>query len=224
MQVLPVRSSAILALASALVNVGCGDASSSDAPPGGWANTAPTSVEVVVDRGEHQLLEVRQGSLTTWVQVPDVGARVGDFVLLGRGEARVNVPIPERALRAPEVVDIEHVRVVDADTASRVTARTAPSGAVSIADVYAQLGRRGDSEVLVFGRVVKAANAVGSYWVHLQDGTGDAANGTHDLTVQTQEAVVEGQWVAFRGTLRRDVDLGFGYHYSALVEGGTRVE
>ena len=60
--------------------------------------------------------------------------------------------------------------------------------------------------------------------MHLQDGSGDAATGTNDLTVQTQETVVEGQWVAFRGTLRRDVDLGFGYHYDALVEGGTRIE
>jgi hypothetical protein len=207
-----------------LAVLGCGDASSTDAPPGGWANAAPTTVEAVVDRGAHQLLEVRQGSLTTWVQVPAVGARVGDHVLLGQGTARANVPIPERATRASEVVDIAHVRVVDAETARRVTTRSAPAGALPIAEAYASLDRRAGSEVLVFGRVVKAAHAVGSYWVHLQDGTGDAAAGTHDLTVRTQEAAVVGQWVAMRGTLRRDVDLGFGYHYAALVEGGARVE
>ncbi|HNC98047.1 MAG TPA: hypothetical protein PKW90_18090, partial [Myxococcota bacterium] len=149
---------------------------------------------------------------------------VGDYVLLGRGSARYDVPIPERSTRAPEVVDIAHIRVVDAETARRATARQAPAGAVRIETVYLELDQRADAEVLVFGRVVKAANAVGSYWVHLQDGTGDRSAGTHDLTVQTQEPVVEGQWVAFRGTLRRDVDLGFGYHYDALVEGGTRVD
>ncbi len=206
----------------ALAVIGC--APSMDAPPDGWANSAPTTVEAVVDRGEHQLLEVRQGALTTWIQVPDVGARVGDYVLLGRGSVRTNVPIPERELRAPAVVDIAHVRVVDAETARRATVRHAPSGALPIAQAYAELDRRADTEVIVFGRVAKAANAVGSYWVHLQDGTGDAGAGTNDLTVQTQVAVVEGEWVAFRGTLRRDVDLGFGYHYDALVEGGTRVE
>lgn len=218
------RSPALLALLGAFVTLGCGDAASTDAPPDGWANNAPTTVEAVVDRGEHQLLEVRQGELTTWVQVPDVGARVGDYVLLGRGTARTDVPIPELERRAPEVVDIAHVRVVDAETARRVTARQPPRGALPVAQAYTELDRRADTEVLVYGRVVKVANAVGSYWVHLQDGTGDPGAGTHDLTVQTQEGVVEGQWVAFRGTLRRDVDLGFGYHYAALVEGGTRVE
>jgi hypothetical protein len=81
-----------------------------------------------------------------------------------------------------------------------------------------------ESEVLVFGRAVKVTGAVGSVWVHLQDGTGEPEAGTHDLTVQTQRAVVKGQWVAFRGTLRQNVDLGFGYHYAALVEGATLVE
>lgn len=207
-----------------LTTLGCGDAASTGAPPGGWANQAPTTVEAVVDRGEHLLLEVRQGDLSTWVQVPRVDAQVGDHVLLGRGTARTDVPIPERSLRAPEVVDIDHVRVVDAETARRVTARRAPSGALSVARAYAELDQRADAEVLVYGRVVKAANAVGWYWVHVQDGTGDPEAGTHDLTVQTQQRVVEGQWVAFRGTLRRDVDLGFGYHYPALVEGGAQVE
>jgi hypothetical protein len=218
-----VRFPALITLLSALTTLGCDGASSTDAPPGGWANNAPTTVETVVDRGAVQLLEVRQGTLATWVQVPDVDAQVGDYVLLGRGTARLDVPIPERALRAPEVIDIAHARVVDAETARRVTARQAPAGAIPIAKAYAELDGRAGTEVLVFGRVAKAANAVGWYWVHLQDGTGDATAGTHDLTVQTHEEVVEGQWIAFRGTLRRDVDLGFGYHYAALVESGTQV-
>jgi hypothetical protein len=65
---------------------------------------------------------------------------------------------------------------------------------------------------------------VGSIWVHVQDGTGDAAAGTHDLTIQTQQSVTAGQRVAFRGRLRKDVDLGFGYHYDALVEDAALVE
>ena len=218
------RRPPVLTLLGALVAVGCGCGASSGAPPEGWANAAPTTVQTVVDRGAHQLLEVRQGALTTWVQVPAVGARVGDHVLLGRGTARANVAIPERSLRAPEVVDIDHVKVVDAETARRFTVRSAPPGALPIATAYAELAQRADSEVRVYGRAARVARAVGSSWVHLQDGSGDAATGTNDLTVQTQETVVEGQWVAFRGTLRRDVDLGFGYHYDALVEGGTRIE
>lgn len=203
--------------------VACADGASAP-PPGGWANRAPTVVDTVVDRGDHQLLEVRQGALTAWVQVPDVGAAVGDYVLLGQGTAREDVPVPEQSLRAAQVVDIDHVRVVDEETARRAVTRPSPTGAVPIAQVYAELDQRSGSEVLVYGRVAKATSAVGSVWVHLQDGTGDSAAGTHDLTVQTQAEVQAGQWVGFRGTLRRDVDLGFGYHYDALVEGGTLAE
>jgi hypothetical protein len=164
---------------------------------------------------------VRQGALEAWVAVPAVGAAVGDHVLLGQGSPRADVEIPELGLRVGQVVDIAHVQVVDAETAQRVSATTAPEGAVLIGTVYAELDQRADAEIVVYGVVVKATSAVGSIWVHLQDGTGDARTGTHDLTVQTQQPVTPGQRVAFRGVLRRDVDLGFGYHYDALVEGGV---
>lgn len=46
----------------------------------------------------------------------------------------------------------------------------------------------------------------------------------HDLTVKTSQRVAVGQRVAFRGVLRKDVDLGFGYHYLALVEDGALIQ
>ena len=76
---------------------------------------------------------------------------------------------------------------------------------------------------MVYGTVVKATNAVGSIWVHLQDGTGDKDSGTHDLMIQTQAPVARGQRVAFRGMLRKDADLGFGYEYRAMLEAAELV-
>jgi len=204
--------------------VACDWSSGTGPPPGGWANNAPTVVRQVVARGETQLLAVEQGRLSTWVEVPDVGAEVGDYVLLGQGRARLDVPIPEIGERAREVVDIEHVRVVDLETAQRTIAASAPSDAVAVGTVYAELDARADHEVVVHGTVAKASSAVGWYWVHLRDGTGEPSAGTHDLTVQTKQAVTRGQRVAFRGVLRKDVDLGFGYHYDALVEAAELVD
>ncbi len=220
-----VRSSSVRPLVLAvLLAVACGRPQGTEPPPGGWANQAPTLVEKVVDRGDRQLLAVRQGRLSTWVEVPDVGAEVGDYVLLGQGAPRADVAIPELGTRAPQVVDIAHARVVDLETAREAVVRTAPEGAVPIGTVYATLAERAGQEVVVHGTVVKATPAVGWVWVHLRDGTGDPATGTHDLTVQTRASVTRGQRVAFRGTLRRDVELGFGYHYDALVEAAERVE
>jgi len=207
------------------VSVGCDRSpSGTEPPPDGWANSAPTVVERVVDREATQLLEVRQGRLTTWVSVPRVGAEPGDYILLGQGLARDDVEIPEIGERVPQVVDIAHARVVDFETAKRAVVSTAPDDAVPVGTVYAELDERADREIVVYGAVAKAAGAVGWYWVHLRDGTGDPATGTHDLTVQTKQAVAEGQRVAFRGTLRKDVDLGFGYFYDALVEDAELVE
>lgn len=202
----------------ACLYLGCGSPAGTEPPPQGWANTAPTVVEQVVDRPATQLLHVRQGTLRAWVSVPRVGAKPGDHVLLGQGTARLDVEIPELGERAPEVVDIAHVRVVDAQTARRIIATQAPEGAVRIGTVYAQLDELAGQEIVVHGTVVKATQAVGWVWVHLRDGTGSPATGTHDLTVQTTHAVTPGQRVGFRGVLRSDVDLGFGYHFDALVE------
>jgi hypothetical protein len=192
-------------------------------PPDGWANTAPTVVEQVLDQGEHQLLAVRQGDDRAWVVIPDIAAAVDDHVLLGAGTPRRDVRIPELGREVALVVDIDHAQVVDADTARAVLAARAPEDAVTIGALYATLAARDGQQVVIHGTVAKVAHAVGWSWVHVRDGTGDAAEGTHDLTVKTRATVHEGQRVTFRGTLRVDVDLGFGYHYDALVEDGPRI-
>ena len=214
-----------LLLGSLLISgcVGCTKSPGTAPPSGGWANTAPTQVAQVVDRKTVQLLEVTQGSLRTWVLVPHVGAKAGDYILLGQGAARLDVEIPELGQRVPEVVDIKHARVVDLQTAQRTIAAKSPRDAVAIGTIYAELAQRADKEIVVYGTVVKANDAIGWMWVHLRDGTGDPSAGTDDLTVKTEQRVTVGQRVAFRGVLRSDVDLGFGYHYDALVEEGELI-
>ncbi len=203
---------------------GCREPRGTEPPPEGWANNAPTVVERAVERGEFQLLEVRQGSLTTWVRVPRVGAKPGDYVLLGRGTARNDVEIREIGERVPMVVDIAHARPVDLETARRAVLASIPEGAVSVGRVYAELQALADKDVVVYGTVTKVSSAIGWSWVHLRDSTGDRAAADYDLTVQTKEPPIQGRRVAYRGMLRKDVDLGFGYHYDALVEAATIVE
>ncbi|MEO1175409.1 MAG: hypothetical protein AAFX94_25660, partial [Myxococcota bacterium] len=111
--------------------IACGSVRGTEAPPSGWANAAPTVVQQTVDRGASQLLEIRQGELTTWVQIPAVGAQVGDYILLGQGTAQQNVEVPELSRRIPELVTIEHARVVDLDEAKRVVFAAAPEDALT---------------------------------------------------------------------------------------------
>lgn len=190
-------------------------------PQEGWSNRAPTVVQQVVDRGDIQILEVQAGTERAWYAVPDVGVLVGEYVLLGHGTVTEDVEIRELGLRAPTLTELRHIRVVDKETAERTIASGAPADAVPVGTVFAELDERADKEIVVLGTVAKEASAMGSIWVHIQDGTGDPAHASHDLTVQTQQPVTRGQRVAFRGVLRKDVDLGFGYRYAALVEDGV---
>ena len=62
---------------------------------------------------------------------------------------------------------------------------------------------------------------MGTTFMHLQDGTGSEADGTHDLTVTTDDPVAQGQTVVVRGTLITDKDFGAGYKYAVIVEEAT---
>lgn len=73
--------------------------------------------------------------------------------------------------------------------------------------------------VLVNAQVVKVTSGVmGKNWVHLQDGSGKAADGSHDVLATTQDTVAVGDVVKAKGIVRTDVNLGAGYSYAVLIE------
>jgi hypothetical protein len=73
--------------------------------------------------------------------------------------------------------------------------------------------------VLVRAQVVKVnLGIMGKNWLHLQDGTGSAADGSNDILVTTQDRVAVGDVVSARGKVRTDVNLGGGYAYAVLIE------
>ena len=76
-----------------------------------------------------------------------------------------------------------------------------------------------DKTVLVNAQVVKVTNDVmGKNWVHLQDGSGKAADATHDVLATTKDKVAVGDVVKAKGTVRTGVNIGSGYSYDVLIE------
>jgi hypothetical protein len=99
-----------------------------------------------------------------------------------------------------------------------------PPGGLSIADVWAGRAALGGREVTVRGQVVKVNNQImGRNWVHLQDGSGSEADGTHDLTITTDAQVAAGDTLTFTGVLAVGKDFGAGYVYEAILENGRVV-
>ena len=80
------------------------------------------------------------------------------------------------------------------------------------------------SEITVRGRVVKYNGGIlGTNWIHLQDGTGSAADGSHDLTVTTLGTAAVGDVVTATGTLVTNQDFGAGYTYAVLLKDAVLV-
>lgn len=94
-----------------------------------------------------------------------------------------------------------------------------PEGGKTIAEIHAEKAELANKQVTLRGKVVKFnAQIMGKNWLHVRDGSGDAAEGTHDLTVTTSTTAKVGDTVLVSGELHLDRDFGFGYKYGAIIE------
>jgi DNA/RNA endonuclease YhcR with UshA esterase domain len=92
----------------------------------------------------------------------------------------------------------------------------------SIADLYKQKDTLNGKQVTLKGEVVKVNNRIMQRnFIHLQDGTGTAADGTNDVTITSQDTANVGDQITVTGTLILDHDFGAGYKYPLLVEKAT---
>jgi len=104
------------------------------------------------------------------------------------------------AVRAPEVGEITPL----------------PDGK-TVAAVFAEADQLKEQEVSLNARVVKInRNIMGRNWITLQDGTGTEPE--NKLLATSQEVVAPGDLVIVKGTVKTDVDLGYGYNYKVLLE------
>jgi hypothetical protein len=105
-----------------------------------------------------------------------------------------------------------------AGTAIKVAKASGPD-ARTVAEVVKGKAGLKDKTVLVRGQVVKAnLGIMGKNWLHLQDGSGAAADGSNDILVTTQDKAAVGEVVSAKGTVRIDINLGSGYAYAVLIE------
>lgn len=98
-------------------------------------------------------------------------------------------------------------------------AKAAGANAHTIGEVHAQQKGLAGATISVRGVVVKYNEGVmGKNWIHIQDGSGSATKGTHDLTVTSLDRAAVGDTVTITGTLRLDKDFGAGYVYPLVIE------
>lgn len=181
--------------------------------------------------GSYTYLRLSTAAGEQWAAVPSVEVKVGDEVVvtdptlmidfqsktLGRTFKEITFGSglegftgqPGEAKAPPKAAPLEGTPV---EKATGPTART-------IAELFADAKALEGKSVTVRARVVKFSPGIMSKnWIHLQDGTGTAANKDNDVTVTTQETVAVGDIVTLSGTVAVGKDIGAGYQYPVLIE------
>lgn len=106
---------------------------------------------------------------------------------------------------------------VAALTALPAVAADAPQK--SVAAVHQEKAALAGKTVSIQGKVVKVNNGImGRNFVHVQDGSGDAAAGSNNLIVTSKDTAQVGQQVAVSGKVTLNRDFGAGYLYPLLLE------
>ncbi len=180
-----------------------------------------------VDSYTYLRLKTAQGE--TWAAVPTTAAKKGSQVTIGNTMVMRNF---ESKTLNKTFDSIVFGQVVEPGAKTAAAQPAAPAAepvikvdkargdyAKTVAEVVTGKAALKDKTVLVRGQVVKVSQGIlGKNWLHLRDGSGSAAAGSHDILVTTKNDAALGDIVSAKGTVRTDVTVGPGYAYAVLIE------
>lgn len=106
----------------------------------------------------------------------------------------------------------------------RIVKASGPRGR-TVAEVHAQKKALAGEEVVVMGKIVKLNSRIlERNWAHLQDGTGDAKDGSDDLMVILKDEAELSQIITARGRVVLDKDLEGMYTFPVALEDAVLVK
>jgi hypothetical protein len=179
---------------------------------------------VLLDTGEEQL----------WLAGPQTAVEVGDIIQTTQGMAmnQFTSKTLDRTfdvlyfvgtlgnLTTPVMPEGHPTISQDAETVVADSTVAALESGQDIAHVYANKDTLAGQQVSLRGKVVKYNEGIlGWNFIHIQDGSGDVADGSNDLTVTSHNEAAVGQTIVVTGTVILDKDFGAGYSFPVLVEG-----
>ncbi|SHJ42519.1 hypothetical protein SAMN02745165_02326 [Malonomonas rubra DSM 5091] len=203
--------------------------------------TSGTVVETMNAAG-YTYVQVDSGTEKIWAAAPAFEVKVGDSVVVPDGMAMNNYHSKTLNRDFPVVYFVDSVLNASAPAAPTVastdmpaghpatnTAAPAPDvdlsniskadGGLTVGEVYGDKANLSGKDIVLRGKVVKySPQIMGKNWLHVQDGSGDQAAGTHDLTVTTNITAQIGDTVLVQGPLTVDKDFGYGYQYDVIIE------
>jgi hypothetical protein len=207
--------------------------------------TITGTIAETMNSGGYTYARLQTGSKDSWIATGELPVKIGDrisatidmpmenfnsrtlnrdfpLIYFVTGVTRDGVIVPATA-GTPALAMAGSHEPTQASVAAQVIEPIKPEpGGITIADLWAQRKALSGKAVTVRGKVVKVNNDImGSNWIHLQDGSGAAKDGTNDLVVTTSAMVKVGDIVTVSGKLATDRNFGSGYAYDAIVENAT---
>lgn len=193
-----------------------------------------------MDSGGYTYVLLDNGQKQTWVAMPKIAVTVGqelsfncnnemaNFVSRSMGRTFKTIYFcdgPATKTGGPQ--DEEMAGKVSTGSTGVVVAPAEPikvekaagTNAYTVAELYAKKANLDSKEIAVKGKVVKVSTGImRKNWIHVQDGSGDAAKRTNNLVVTSQDVPKVGDIVTVKGTFRADKDFGGGYKYDVIIE------
>ena len=213
-------------------------ADSASPTTGGAAAQGGISGKVVdtMDSGGYTYVQLEQEGKKIWVALPKTTVKKGQMITVSPGMVMENFESKTLKRKFDRIVfsggiinDKPNVVSEKKSEGSKgnvpaaekisVTKAAGPN-AYTIAEIYQKKKTLNGKSVSVKAKVVKVTTGIMKMnWIHLQDGTGNAADGTNDIVAtSTAELPANGDIVTVSGTLAADKDFGSGYKYAVLIE------
>ncbi len=96
------------------------------------------------------------------------------------------------------------------------------ANAFTVAEIHAKTKELNGKKVVIKAKIVKISPQImGKNWLHIQDGSGNPMNNTHDLVVTTDASPDIDSIVTIEGVVTADKDFGSGYFYAVIIEEGV---
>lgn len=211
--------------------------------PAAPSGTTGTVVETM-DAAGYTYVYVDDGNEKIWAAAPQFAVSVGDQVMVPEGMAMHNYHSQTLDRDFPVVYFVESVLNASSPAAAPAAETQMPEGhppingatpsevnltdiakadgGMTVAEIYQAKAELPGKKVMLRGKVVKfSPQIMGTNWIHLQDGSGDQADGSNDLTVTSNVEVKVGDTVVATGPLTLDKDFGYGYKYDLIMENAT---
>ena len=206
------------------------------------AGSLSGKVVETMNAGGYTYVSLEKNGKKTWAAVPQMQVTVGQEISLQPGQEMRNFTSKSlnktfesiifsggpAAAQGSQAMPAGHGVPKDTTTVSKVTAtadknvkveKATGADAYTVGEIFSKRTSLDKKTAVVRGKVVKvSAGIMGKNWIHVQDGTGDASEGTNKLVVTSDDMPAVGDVVTVKGTVSKDKDFGAGYKYNVIME------